>query len=62
MEKGGVTNHIHIRMLCAVFTEAFHGIFVGLGLSYIKGNLMLEVFPVVGNRIVHVYRVPDNVG
>ena len=35
---------------------------MGLGLTDIKGDLMLKVRPSVGGGIVHVYRIPDEVG
>ena len=61
MEKGCVANHIHVGMIRAVFAKTLQGIFVGLRLSHVESNLMFKVFPVVGNRIVHMYRIPDNV-
>ena len=62
MEKGGITDYIHIRMPSAVSTKTLHGILMSLGLSHVKSDLMLEVFPIIGDRIVHVYGIPDNVG
>ena len=42
--------------------QALHGVLMGLGLAHVKGYLPLKVLPVVGNGIVHVHRVPDEIG
>ena len=62
MEEGGVADDVHIRMLLDELPQTFHRILVGLGLTDIKGDLMLKVRPSVGGGIVHVYRIPDEVG
>ena len=45
----------------AGFTQALHGIFMCFRLPYVKRNLMFEIFPVICHRIVHMYRIPDNI-
>ena len=62
MEERGIADDVHIRMLCNEFPQTFHGIFVGFRLAHIKRDLMLEIRPAVGGGIVHVHRVPDQVG
>ena len=49
-------------LLCNELAQALHGILVGLGLAHVKGDLVLKVGPAVGGGIVHVHRVPDQVG
>ena len=62
MEERGIADDVHIRMLCNEFPQTLHGIFVGFRLAHIKGDLMLEIRPAVGGGIVHMHRVPDEVG
>ena len=61
VEEGGVTDDIHIGVVCNELPQPLHGILVGLGLADIKGDLMLEVGPAVSGGVVHVHRVPDQV-
>ena len=61
MEKCSETQHIYIGMLLNKFAQALHRIFMCLWLSYIKGNLMLHILPVIDHRIIHVHRIPHNV-
>ena len=35
---------------------------MGLGLAHIKGNLMFKIRPLIDHRIVHVNRIPDQIG
>ena len=62
MEEGGVANDVHIGVLRDKPAQPLHGVFVGLGLAHVEGNLVFEVLPVVGHRVVHVDGVPDQVG
>ena len=62
MEERGIADDVHIRMLCNEFPQTLHGIFVGFRLAHIKCDLMLEIRPAVGGGIVHMHRVPDEVG
>ena len=62
MEEGGVADDVHIRMLCNEFPQTLHGIFVGFRLTHVKGDLVLKIRPAVGGGIVHMHRVPDEVG
>ena len=59
VKKGGKTHHIHMGILLAPFPQFLFDISLGLGLAHIKGKLMGRVLPVVGDKIVHMYRVPD---
>ncbi len=54
VEEGGVTDDIHIGVVCNELPQTLHGILVGLGLAHIKGDLMLEVCPAVGGGVVHM--------
>ena len=62
VKKRRETNNIDIRMAFEVLPQTAHRVSVGLGLAYIKRNLMLDVLPVVDDRVVHVDGVPDQVG
>ena len=62
MEEGGKADHIHIRVLVQELAQPLHGMGVGLGLAHIKGDLRLRIFPVVDHRVIHIHRVPHNVG
>ena len=62
MEEGGIADDIHIRMFLDELPQTIHGILVGLGLTHVKGDLMLKVRPAVGGGVVHMHRVPDEVG
>ena len=62
MEECGIADDVHIRMICNEFSQTLHGIFVGFRLAHIKRDLMLEIRPAVGGGIVHMHRVPDEVG
>ena len=62
VEEGGEANHVHIGVLLNEFPQPLHGEIVGLGLANVKGELMLEVLPVVGHGVIHMHRVPDDVG
>ena len=61
MEEGCVADDVHIRMLLNELPQTFHRIFVGLGLTHIKGDLVLKIRPAVGGSVVHMHRVPDEV-
>ena len=61
MEERGIADDVHIRMLCNELAQALHGILVGLGLTHVKGDLVLKIRPAVGGSVVHMHRVPDEV-
>ena len=62
VEEGRVADHIHIGVLSNKFPQPLHSKSLRLGLSDIEGDLVLEVLPAVGDGIVHMDRVPDEVG
>ena len=62
VEERGVADDVHIRVLRDKFAQALHRVPAGLGLAHVKGDLVLEVFPAVGDGVVHVHRVPDQIG
>ena len=62
VEEGGIADHIHIGVVVDEFPEPLHGICVGLGLADVKGDLVLEIRPAIGDGVVHVDGVPDEVG
>ena len=49
-------------MAFKVLPQTAHCVGMGLGLAYIKRNLMLDVLPVVDDGVVHMNRVPNQVG
>ena len=61
MEKGGVTDHVHMGIVRDEFPQTLHGILMGLGLAHIKGDLLLKVGPAVGHRVVHMHRIPHDI-
>ena len=61
MEEGGVADDVDIGVLCNELAQALHGILVGLGLTHVKGDLVLKIRPAVGGSVVHMHRVPDEV-
>ena len=61
MEEGGVADDVNIGVLCNELAQALHGILVGLGLTHVKGDLVLKIRPAVGGSVVHMHRVPDEV-
>ena len=62
MEEGGVADDVNIGVLCNELAQALHGILVGLGLTHVKGDLVLKVRPAVGGGVVHMHRVPNEIG
>ncbi len=62
MEKCGKTKHIYIRMFLNEFPQPFQSIGMGFGLPHVKGDLMLHSLPFIHKGIVHVYRIPHDVG
>ena len=61
MEKCRITDNIYMWICLAELPQTLHTEFMCLWLTHIKCNLMLHVFPVVDNGIVHVHRIPHNV-
>ena len=62
VEEGGVADDVHVGVLGYKAAQALHGELVRLGLAHVEGYLVLEVGPAVGDGVVHVHRVPDEVG
>ena len=62
VEEGGVADDVHIGVLSDELPQPLHGELVGLGLTDVKGDLVFKVLPIVGNSVVHMDRVPDEVG
>ena len=62
VEEGGVADDVYIGMLGDKLAQALHGKLVGLGLTHVKGDLVLKVLPVVGDGVIHVHRIPDEIG
>ncbi len=59
MEKGGKAHHIHMRIVLTPFLKLLLHIDLCLGLSHIKCQLVRRILPVVGDKIVHMHRIPD---
>ena len=62
MEKCRITDHVDMWIVLNIFSETLHGIFVCLWLTHIKCDLLFKVCPSVCHRIVHMYRIPHNIG
>ena len=62
VEERGVSDDVHIWVLGNEFAQALHGELMRFGLTHVEGDLVLEVFPAVGDGVVHVHRVPDQIG
>ena len=62
VEESSEAQYVHVRMLLNKFAQALHRIFVGLGLAHVEGDLMLHVLPVIHHSVVHMYRVPHDIG
>ena len=62
VEESSEAKYVHVRMLLNEFAQALHRIFVGLGLAHVEGDLMLHVLPVIHHSVVHMYRVPHDIG
>ena len=62
VEEGGVPDDIHMGVAGDEFLQPLHGELPGLGLADVKGDLVLKVLPAVGDGVVHMHRVPDEVG
>ena len=61
VEEGGVADDVHVGVVCDELAQPLHGEFVGLGLADVEGDLVLKVLPVVGDGVVHVDGIPDEV-
>ena len=61
MEESRIPDHIDIGVIRNKLPQPLHGKFAGPGLPDVESNLMFKIFPVVGDRIVHMYRIPDQV-
>ena len=48
-------------MAFEVLPQTAHCVGVGLGLAYIERNLVLDILPVIDDRVVHVHGIPDQV-
>ena len=59
MKKSRETHHIHMGILLTPSAQFFLHICLGLGLTHVESELMRGVLPVIGDEIVHMYRVPD---
>ncbi len=62
MKKCGEAEHIYIGVVLDEPAQALHGKRAGLGLAHVEGDLMLHVLPVVDHRVVHMDRIPHDVG
>ena len=62
VEEGGVPDHVHVGVVRDELPQPLHGEGPGLGLAHVEGDLVLEVLPAVGDGVIHMHRVPDQVG
>ncbi len=61
VKKRGKAQYIYIGMLLNKLTQPLQRIGVCLGLTHIKGNLMLHVLPLIYHCIVHMHGIPHNI-
>ena len=59
MEEGREPHHINVGVGLAPAAQLFFYIRLRLGLAHIVGQLVGRILPVVGQEVVHVYRIPD---
>ena len=59
MEEGGEAHDVDIGIVLAPFFQLFFHVDLCLWLTHIVGQLMRRVFPVVRDKIVHMYGIPD---
>ena len=62
VKKGSKTHDIRIRVFHHPVFQPVNDVLLRLRLSHVKCNLVLHIFPAVGNKIIHMYRVPDDEG
>ena len=62
MEKRSVTDHVDMRIIRNKLSQPLHRIFVCLRLTYVKSDLFFKIFPAICHCIVHMYRIPHNIG
>ncbi len=61
MEKCRIPNHVHMWIIFYKSAQAFHRIGFCLRLAYIECNLLFHILPSIGNRIIHMNRIPHNI-
>ena len=62
VEEGGIADHVHMGVVRDKVPQPLHGEFAGLGLAHIEGDLVFKAGPAVGDGVVHVHRIPNQVG
>ena len=61
MEEGRKAHNVDIGVAFEILAQAAHCVGVGLGLAHIERNLVLDILPVIDDRVVHVDGVPNQV-
>ena len=61
VEEGRKAHDIDIGVAFEILAQAAHCVGVGLGLAHIERNLVLDILPVIDDRVVHVHGIPDQV-
>ena len=61
VEEGRKAHNVDIGVAFEILAQAAHCVGVGLGLAHIERNLVLDILPVIDDRVVHVDGVPDQV-
>ena len=59
MKKCSKAHYIYLRIILAPFSQLLLHIFLGFRLPYIISQLMRGVLPVIGDKIIHMYRIPN---
>ena len=61
VEEGRKAHNVDIGVAFEILAQAAHCVGVGLGLAHIERDLVLDILPVVDDRVVHVHGIPDQV-
>ena len=61
VEEGRKAHNVDIGVALQVLTQTLHCVGVGLGLAHIERDLVLDILPVIDDRVVHVHGIPDQV-
>ena len=61
VEEGRKAHNVDIGVAFEILAQAAHCVGVGLGLAHIERDLVLDILPVIDDRVVHVDGVPDQV-
>ena len=61
VEERCESDNIDVGVALEILAQTAHCVGVGLGLAHIERNLVLDILPVIDDRVVHVHGIPDQV-